>query len=405
MPSMLKADQDVMVLGDKMDYDGTTAKSTYGGTARLFQGEYIDQRRHAGHRQQGGQPQRGGQRDLHDHPRHQRQKGHKERAEAVDRDREGSEYDDSERRLIYTGDAHMNGPEGDMTAARIELFLTPSGDGWSAPRRTRTSRCASRNRETKGAKLIITTSDEIYVITGTPVKIVDQWPARNRRQDVDFNKGQPIISSSTATRRSARKRRAETGNVPDECRPFARLTSRNPTADGQVVRGVNPRRRIGGDCRPPWTERRGQNHHVYMTVGLTPPDSGRVELDGQDVRRIRCTSAHGRASGICRRSHSIFRGLTVEQNLLAILETMPLDPAARRTRLRELLAELKPDAAGQAPAHTLSGGERRRTEITRALVISPKFILLDEPSPASIRSPSPTSRRSSFTSRRAASAC
>jgi lipopolysaccharide export system ATP-binding protein len=76
---------------------------------------------------------------------------------------------------------------------------------------------------------------------------------------------------------------------------------------------------------------------------------------------------------------SIFRGLTVEQNILAILETMGLDAAARRARLRELLAELNLTPLANSPAHTLSGGERRRAEITRALVISPKFILLDEP--------------------------
>ena len=76
---------------------------------------------------------------------------------------------------------------------------------------------------------------------------------------------------------------------------------------------------------------------------------------------------------------SIFRGLTVEQNILAILETMGLDGATRRARLRDLLAELNLTPLAHSPAHTLSGGERRRAEITRALVISPKFILLDEP--------------------------
>jgi lipopolysaccharide export system ATP-binding protein len=76
---------------------------------------------------------------------------------------------------------------------------------------------------------------------------------------------------------------------------------------------------------------------------------------------------------------SVFRGLTVEQNILAILETLGLRAAERRARLRELLAELNLTPLAQAPAHTLSGGERRRAEITRALVISPKFILLDEP--------------------------
>ncbi len=76
---------------------------------------------------------------------------------------------------------------------------------------------------------------------------------------------------------------------------------------------------------------------------------------------------------------SIFRGLTVEQNILAILETLGLDSETRRTRLRELLAEFNLTPLAAAPAYTLSGGERRRAEITRALVMSPKFMLLDEP--------------------------
>ncbi len=123
----------------------------------------------------------------------------------------------------------------------------------------------------------------------------------------------------------------------------------------------------------------GKTTTFYMTVGLTQPDSGRVELNGKDVTDDPMYIRARKGIGYLPQEPSIFRGLTVEQNLLAILETMGLDGATRRARLRELLAELGLTPLAQAPAHTLSGGERRRAEITRALVISPKFILLDEP--------------------------
>jgi lipopolysaccharide export system ATP-binding protein len=123
----------------------------------------------------------------------------------------------------------------------------------------------------------------------------------------------------------------------------------------------------------------GKTTTFYMTVGLTQPDSGRVELDGRDVTDDPMYIRARKGIGYLPQEPSIFRGLTVEQNLLAILETTDLDGVSRRARLRELLAELNLTPLAQAPAHTLSGGERRRAEITRALVISPKFILLDEP--------------------------
>jgi len=123
----------------------------------------------------------------------------------------------------------------------------------------------------------------------------------------------------------------------------------------------------------------GKTTTFYMTVGLTAPDRGRVVLDGQDVTDDPMYVRARKGIGYLPQEPSIFRGLTVEQNILAILETMSLDSATRRARLRELLAELNLTPLAQAPAYTLSGGERRRAEITRALVISPKFILLDEP--------------------------
>jgi len=123
----------------------------------------------------------------------------------------------------------------------------------------------------------------------------------------------------------------------------------------------------------------GKTTTFYMTVGLTQPDSGRVILDGHDVTEDPMYVRARKGIGYLPQEPSIFRGLTVEQNILAILETLDLGSPERRTRLRELLGELNLTRLANAPAHTLSGGERRRAEITRALVVSPKFILLDEP--------------------------
>jgi lipopolysaccharide export system ATP-binding protein len=123
----------------------------------------------------------------------------------------------------------------------------------------------------------------------------------------------------------------------------------------------------------------GKTTTFYMTVGLTAPDSGRVLLDGTDVTGDPMYIRARKGIGYLPQEPSIFRGLTVEQNILAILETLPIDGQTRRVRLRELLAELNLAPLAGAPAYTLSGGERRRVEITRALVVSPLFILLDEP--------------------------
>ena len=123
----------------------------------------------------------------------------------------------------------------------------------------------------------------------------------------------------------------------------------------------------------------GKTTTFSMVVGLTSPDSGRVLLDGTDVTDDPMYVRSRRGIGYLPQEASIFRGLTVEQNLLAILETLRLDAATRHRRMRELLAELGLTPLAKSAAYTLSGGERRRVEITRALVLSPQFMLLDEP--------------------------
>ena len=123
----------------------------------------------------------------------------------------------------------------------------------------------------------------------------------------------------------------------------------------------------------------GKTTTFYMTVGLTAPDAGRVVLNGEDVTDDPMYIRARKGIGYLPQEPSIFRGLTVEQNILAILETLGLSQRERRTRLEELLGELNLTPLAKAPAYTLSGGERRRTEITRALVVRPGFMLLDEP--------------------------
>ena len=146
-----------------------------------------------------------------------------------------------------------------------------------------------------------------------------------------------------------------------------------------VVKGVNVEVASGEVVGLLGANGAGKTTTFSMVVGLTAPDSGRVLLDGLDVTDDPMYVRARKGIGYLPQEASIFRGLSVEQNIMAILETLDLDGAARRARLRELLAELGLTPLAKAPAYTLSGGERRRVEITRALVISPKFMLLDEP--------------------------
>lgn len=123
----------------------------------------------------------------------------------------------------------------------------------------------------------------------------------------------------------------------------------------------------------------GKTTTFYMMVGLIAPDAGKVYLDDEDVTRMPMYKRARRGVGYLAQEPSIFRKLTVAENVLAILETQKLPKAVRKARLNELLEELSIDHLRDNKAYSLSGGERRRLEITRALVNRPKFILLDEP--------------------------
>ncbi len=123
----------------------------------------------------------------------------------------------------------------------------------------------------------------------------------------------------------------------------------------------------------------GKTTTFYMIVGLIQPDAGRILFDEQDITKLPMYERARRGIGYLSQEPSIFRKLSVEDNILAILETLPLSAAERSERLERLLDELSIKRLRKNKAYSLSGGERRRLEITRALVTDPKFMMLDEP--------------------------
>ncbi len=123
----------------------------------------------------------------------------------------------------------------------------------------------------------------------------------------------------------------------------------------------------------------GKTTTFYMIVGLIQPLGGRIVLDGRDITSMPMYRRARQGIGYLSQEPSIFRKLTVEENILAILETLPLSGTERKARLEKLLDELSIKHLRRSKAYALSGGERRRLEITRALVTDPKFMMLDEP--------------------------
>ncbi len=123
----------------------------------------------------------------------------------------------------------------------------------------------------------------------------------------------------------------------------------------------------------------GKTTTFYLITGLIRPDRGRISIDAEDITGLPMYKRVRRGIGYLPQEPSVFRRMTVEENVLAILETLSFSKVERRERLENLLADLGLTGLRKERAFTLSGGERRRLEITRALATNPKFMLLDEP--------------------------
>lgn len=123
----------------------------------------------------------------------------------------------------------------------------------------------------------------------------------------------------------------------------------------------------------------GKTTTFYMVVGIIAPEKGNIIFDNEDITALPIHERSRMGIGYLAQESSVFRKLSVEDNIMAILETLSLTAGQRQKRLEELLGELNITHLAKARAYTLSGGERRRLEITRALVTRPSFILLDEP--------------------------
>jgi len=147
----------------------------------------------------------------------------------------------------------------------------------------------------------------------------------------------------------------------------------------KVVRGLSFQVRQGEVVGLLGPNGAGKTTSFYMVVGLVKPDHGRVALNDVDITKMPMYQRARNGVGYLAQEPSVFRKLTVADNLMAVLETTRLTELERRDRRDTLLAELGIAHLAGSKAYTLSGGERRRVEIARALTLSPKFILLDEP--------------------------
>ena len=168
--------------------------------------------------------------------------------------------------------------------------------------------------------------------------------------------------------------------MSDNNEHLLRIQSLEKSYDGKrVVNGVSMEVKRGEVVGLLGPNGAGKTTTFYMVVGMLKPEGGKITFDGKDITKLPMYRRSRYGIGYLSQEPSIFRKLTVEENIMAILETLDLPRSVRKRRLKELLGELHIVHLAKKRAYMLSGGERRRLEITRALVTNPLFMLLDEP--------------------------
>ena len=276
-------------------------------------------------------------------------------------------YEDELRRATYTTNAHMNGPQGDLRG--VEDRVVSRGGRRTLERAEAYDDVIIKTdeRTSTGNRMTYFAADERYLMKGTPVKVVENcretagktltfWRATDRIL-VDGNEE---IRTQT-TRAAARARTSLTAR--SEWRRSRTHELTKSYGGRTVVRGVSLEVNSGEVVGLLGPNGAGKTTTFYMTVGLTAPDSGRVMLDGQDVTDDPMYVRARKGIGYLPQEPSIFRGLTVEQNILAILETLRSRRAERRAALRGAARRARPDAAGASRRPTrcraASGGAPR----------------------------------------------
>jgi lipopolysaccharide export system ATP-binding protein len=287
--------------------------------------------------------------------------------------------------VLAVADAAGTAPLHEIASAHLETFLTPRGPAGAGAPEPGGGRIGIADVRVQFATVLLprlasegivaspdgARSDPEAVITIEPARWQEVAPVRDDLLDVLAGTGEAATGAGQPPRR------------PPPVLEHASVLS--ATALTKIYRG----RRVVHDVALQVAQGEivgllgpngaGKTTTFYMLVGLIAPHLGRILLDGRDITTMPMYERARRGIGYLAQEPSVFRKLTVEQNILAILETLPLPAAERKARLEALLDELGLKHLRHSRAFQLSGGERRRLEITRALVTEPKFMMLDEP--------------------------